>query len=191
MIKTRKDLHTFLKQDKIALRCNDLLYPRIFRDEVWRFEIILRHLEYYANNKRGIAKRIFYLYYKYKFHKISIKLGFSIPINVFGKGLSIAHYGSIVVNSNAQVGDNCRIQENVTIGSTNGSSEAPKIGDNVFIASGARIIGDVEIANNIAIGANSVVTKSFTEEGITIAGIPAKKISNNGSRAFIVRELFD
>lgn len=61
----------------------------------------------------------------------------------------------------------------------------------MFIASGARIIGDISIASNIAIGANAVVTKSFLEEGITIAGIPAKKISNNSSEGFLVKELFN
>ncbi len=191
MIKTKADLYDYLNRDKIALRCKDLSHPRMGRDEIWRFEILLRYMEYYTNNKKGIINNILYLYYKFKFHRMSVKLGFSIPVNVFGKGLSIAHYGSLVVNSNAKIGNNCRIQENVTIGSTGGSSKAPSIGDNVFIASGARIIGDIVIANNVAIGANAVVTKSFMEEGITIAGIPAKKISNNGSNLFIVKELID
>lgn len=191
MIKTKEDLYDYLNRDKVALRCKNLSHPRIGRDEIWKYERLLRYVEYYTNNKKGIIKNILYLFYKIRFHKMSLKLGFSIPVNVFGKGLSIAHYGSLVVNSNAKIGNNCRIQENVTIGSTGGSSKAPIIGDNVFIASGARIIGNIVIANNIAIGANAVVTKSFTEEGITIAGIPAKKISNNGSNSFIVKELID
>ena len=137
----------------------------------------------------NFLNKIIYYLYKMRYHNYSIRLGFSIPLNVFGKGLSIAHYGSIVVNSNAHIGNNCRIQENVTIGSTSGNSRAPVVGDNVFIASGARLIGDISIANNIAIGANAVVTKSFYEEGITIAGVPAKKISNNGSENFLVKEL--
>lgn len=120
---------------------------------------------------------------KYRFHKLSIKLGFSIPINVIGPGLSIAHYGTIVINRNTVIGKNLRIQEGVTIGATNGSSAAPTIGDNVFIGSGAKIIGNLTIANNIAVGAGSVVTKSFLEEGITIAGVPATKISNNNSHS--------
>lgn len=99
-----------------------------------------------------------------------MKLGFSIPINVFNKGLSIAHYGSIVVNSKAVIGENCRIQENVTIGATGGSIKAPQLGNNIFIGSGARIIGDITVADNIAIGANAVVTKSFTENDITLGG---------------------
>lgn len=54
----------------------------------------------------------------------------------------------------------------------------PKIGDNCYIAAGARIIGGVEIGNNCVIGVNAVVTKSFPDNCI-IAGIPAKVIKEN------------
>ena len=123
---------------------------------------------------------------KLLFKKASIKLGFTIPLNVFGPGLSIAHYGTIVVNENAKIGKNCRIHEGVTIGATNGNPKAAHIGDNVFIGSGAKIIGDIKIGNNIAIGANSVVVKDFDENNITIAGSPAKKISENGSEKLLL-----
>lgn len=185
MIKTKADLQEYLMCDKIALHYTDCKKPRLGRDEIWKFEILLRYAEYYTNNRNGLLNKVLYAIYKFKFHKISVKLGFSIPVNVFDKGLSIAHYGSIVVNDHAKIGRNCRIQENVTIGSTGGSEKAPQIGNNVFIASGARIIGDVVIADNVAIGANAVVTKSFTQENITIAGIPAKEISKKGSTGFV------
>ena len=92
-----------------------------------------------------------------------------------------------MVNRNAKVGKNCRIHEGVTIGATNGQSEAPILGDNVFIASGAKIIGNIKIANNVAIGANAVVVKDILEEGITVGGVPAKKISDNGSELNLVK----
>ena len=119
-----------------------------------------------------------------------MKLGFSIPINVFEEGLSIAHYGLLVVNSNAHIGKNCRIQEGVTIGATNGNAAAPRIGNNVFIGSGAKIIGDISIADNVAIGAGSVVVKSITEPSVTYAGIPAKKVSDNDSHSNLAPNLF-
>lgn len=49
-----------------------------------------------------------------------------------------------------------------------------------MIGVGAVVLGDIELADNIAVGANAVVNKSFEEADIAIAGIPAKKISNNG-----------
>ena len=140
---------------------------------MWRFQIALRKAEF-ASNKRGIWV-LYKLWRKYIFHNLSVKLGLTIPINVFGPGLSISHYGIIVVNANAKVGKNCRIQEGVNIGSSS-PRMAPIIGDNTFIGSEAKIIGEIEIAN----GAGSVVTKSFLEYEITIAGNPARKISNKG-----------
>ena len=88
-----------------------------------------------------------------------------------------------MVNPQAKVGINCRIHEGVNIGATNGSDKAPIIGNNVFIATGAKIIGDITIANDVCIGANAVVTKSITEPGTTWGGVPAKKISNNNSHS--------
>ena len=185
MIKSKEDLKEFLNYDKKALGISRNK-PKFFGDEIWKFQILLRKCEYYKNTN----KKLRYYFSKFRFNKKSLKLGFSIPLNVFNSGLSIAHYGTIVVNSNAKIGENCRIQECVTIGSTNGSNKAPILGNNVFIGSGARIIGDIEIGNNIAIGAGAVVVNSFKEDGITIAGVPAKKISNNDSKSNLNKNLF-
>lgn len=115
-------------------------------------------------------------------------LGFWIPPNVFGPGLSIAHIGSIIVNEFAEVGENCRISPNVLIGTSPAAGYSkdtqlvPKIGNNVFIGPNVVIVGDIEIADGIAIGANSYVNRSFTERDITIAGNPAQKISEKGQK---------
>lgn len=180
MIKSKKDYIYYLECDRIALG-KSYLKPKIIGDEIWRFEIMLRKTEYYKNCSNNIIKKIYSKWLQYRYYKMRIKLGFSIPLNVFGPGLSIAHYGTIVVNGNSKVGKNCRIQECTTIGATNGSKDAPILGDNIFIGSGARIIGAIRIANNIAIGANAMVNKNFETQGITIAGIPAKKISEKNS----------
>ena len=138
---------------------------------------MLRKLEYFSNrNDLGIFQRVFLLILRYRFRKWSIKLGFSIPINVFGPGLAIVHYGTIIVNHNARIGANCRIHACTNIGASGGSNKAPIIGDNVYIAPGAKIFGDIFIANNTAIGANAAVNKSFLEENTLIAGIPARVI---------------
>lgn len=121
-----------------------------------------------------------------KYGRISLKLGFTIPLNSFGPGLSIAHVGTIVVASNAKIGANCRIHEGVTIGATNGSDLAAKIGDNVFIGTGAKIIGNVRISDNVCVGANAVVVNDIiTDHGCTVGGIPARIISQNNSHSNI------
>ncbi|AKB56359.1 MULTISPECIES: serine O-acetyltransferase [Methanosarcina] len=117
---------------------------------------------------------------------MSVHLGFSIPINVFGPGLCIAHRGTIIINKNTRVGENCRIHACTNIGSSRAEVSAPQIGNNVYIGPGAKIFGNIVIADDIAIGANSVVNKSFYEKGISIAGIPAEKISTKGSDGIIV-----
>lgn len=192
MINNKTDLKHYLKQDALALRIVGRKRPKLFGDYIWKFEILLRKTEYYHNvSKKCKFLKIPYLFKKFRFARYSLKLGFSIPLNVFEEGLSIAHYGNIVVNAAAKVGKNCRIHEGVNIGSTNGSDKAPIIGNNVFIGTGAKIIGDISIADDTAIGANAVVVKTISESGSTYGGIPAKKISNNSSHSNLSPYLFD
>lgn len=191
MIQSKMELMEYLMADKIALGI-DKKYPSLVYgvDLIWKYQILYRKYEYARNVLTNKINIPYIAWLKFRFTRKSIQLGFSIPINVFGKGLSIAHYGTIVVNGNAKVGEYCRIQENVTIGSTNGLKFAPNIGNRVFIGSGAKIIGNIQIADDIVIGAGCVVTKSFCEQGITIAGIPAKKISDNNSHTNLNPAIF-
>lgn len=182
MIQSKSDYKRYLEQDKKAMRLQSLSLSNKFLNFIspnliWKFEKLLRKVEYYKNCKNKGISKIYYYYLKYKFKKLSLKLGFSIPPNVFGPGLAIVHYGTIVINSNARIGENCRIHVCVNIGASGGSLKAPQIGNNVYIAPGAKIFGDIKIADNIAISANTVVNKSFDEDGILIAGNPAKKIT--------------
>ena len=175
MITSKLQYRMYLERDAIALKMKRRR-PRIIGDKIWKFERFLRKAEYINNCKNGVIWNVIGKYYRYKLSEKGRKLGgYSISINVFEEGLSIAHYGPIVVNGNSKIGKNCRIHEGVTIGATNGESKAPILGDNIFIGTGSKVIGNINIANDIAIGANAVVVKDFLEEGITIAGIPAKK----------------
>ncbi|EJR68944.1 MULTISPECIES: serine O-acetyltransferase [Bacillus cereus group] len=181
MISSKEELKHYLESDKKSLWI-DRKKPRFVGDEIWKFQILLRKVEYYKNIKLNPISKLKYYYTRYKFHKLSVKLGFSIPPNVFGPGLAIAHIGTIVVNDNCRVGKNCRIYQNTGLGAnTGGPTDVPKLGDNCYIGPGAKLFGDITIADNISIGANSVVTKSFTQQGITVAGVPAKQISNVNS----------
>lgn len=92
---------------------------------------------------------------------------------MFGPGLSIAHYGTIVVSEQASIGRNCRIHAGVNIGASAGKNGAPVIGNNVYIGPGAILFGNIIIADNISIGANATVNKSFTKPNVVIAGTPA------------------
>lgn len=190
MIESKNDYKYYIECDRIALG-KKYKKPKLVGDEIWQFERLMRKAEFYKNCSKTVFGKIYSKWLQFKYYKKRIKLGFSIPLNVFGPGLSIAHYGTIVVNGNARVGKNCRIQECTTIGATNGNKEAPVLGNNIFIGSGARIIGNIEIANDIAIGANAMVNKSFVESGITIAGVPAKKISDKNSHSNLNKLLIE
>ena len=187
MIKTQEDYGFYLDADKIALGIKKKK-PDMIGDEIWKFQRLMRKTEYYNNCKKSLLWKPYILILKYWYYRNSVKLGFSIPLNVFGPGLSIAHRGTIVVNGATQVGKNCRIHVCVNIGTKAGFSEiSPVIGNNVYIGPGVKIFGDVKIADDIAIGANAVVNKSFEEPGISIAGVPAKKISDTGSGGAVIR----
>ncbi len=180
MIKTRQDLFEYLKADKAALGRKEII-PR-FYDLIWKFEITLRFCEYYKNKKANCLSVIFFCFWRLRYQVLSEKTLFTIPFNCFEKGLSIAHVGPIIVNGSARIGQNCRIHVGVNIGTAAGTSgKAPVIGNCVYIAPGAKIFGPIQIADNIAIGANAVVNRSFLENGVTLAGVPAKIVSNKGS----------
>lgn len=179
MIKSKQDYKHYLTADRHALNIPDRVFwlkELIVPNYIWLFQKRLRKLEYLKNCKSDMFSKLIYIFLKMKFRKLAIRLGFSIPENVFGPGLSIAHYGTIVVNSKAKVGKNCRIHICTNIGASGGSTKAPIIGDNVYIAPGAKIYGDIKIADNIAIAANACVGTSFLEPNYMIAGIPAKSI---------------
>ena len=190
MIKTKEDLKYYMDQDRLNLK-QTKLKPG-WNDEIWKYEIILRKHEYYYNKeKKGIISKILLRHYKRKHHKLSMKYTTGIPINVCGPGLSIGHFGTIYINHKAKIGKNLRIQSGVTIGGSSSTpNEFPILGDNVYIGTGAKILGGVKIANNVAIGANAVVVKDILEEKTTHAGVPAKKISNNSSEFYIDKRVY-
>jgi serine O-acetyltransferase len=119
-----------------------------------------------------------YFTVKYFKNKLGIVLSFSIRENVVDEGLQLPHYGTIVINGNARIGKNCRIHVCVNIGASGGSLKASQIGDCVYIAPGAKIYGDITIANRIAIAANAAVSRSFLSADKLIGGVPAKEIGD-------------
>jgi len=143
-----------------------------------RFQRRLRKIEYLYNVKRhNIFCRLHLYLLEFINHRLATRLGLTIPKNVFGAGLCIVHYGTIVVSPLAKAGKNCRLHPSTSIGDYNG---APVIGNNVYIGPGAKLFGNITIGDNVAIGANAVVNHSFGNN-LTIGGIPAVIISQKSS----------
>lgn len=185
MIQSKEDYLYYLECDKIAMR-KTRKRPAYKHDIIWSFLRLLRKCEYYKNCRPDLLSRIYGKFLKFRFVNLSHKLGFSIGFNTCGPGLCLEHYGNIVINQNAKIGCNCRIIGSVVIGATE-DGKVPIIGDNVFIGFGAAIIGDIKIADGVAIGANAVVSKDILTSNVSIGGIPARIISQNGSEKYIVK----
>lgn len=94
---------------------------------------------------------------------IEVPFNTELPFQTsIGYGLRLTHPYGIIVHKSAIIGNNCTIFQYVTIGATGKSGNvAPKIGNNVYIGAGAKILGDIRIGNNVKIGANAVVTKNI------------------------------
>lgn len=111
---------------------------------------------------------------------IRIVFGCYIPYTAkIGKNTIFAYGGiGIVIHTRCVIGENCVIGSGVTLGGTNHKYEVPQVGNNVYIGSGAKIIGPVKIGNNVVIGANAVVTKDIPDNTLAV-GIPARIIKEN------------
>ena len=94
-----------------------------------------------------------------------------------GPGLLIAHSGGITLHPDAVIGRNCDLAHHVTIGTPGaGRSGVPKIGDSVYIGTGAVLIGPIQIGDGAKIGANSLVNRDVAS-GTTVLGIPAQPVA--------------
>ena len=105
------------------------------------------------------------------------------PGATIGPGLFIDHGMGIVIGETAEIGANCTIYHQVTLGGTGKDTgkRHPTIGDNVLIGAGASILGPVTIGSNSRIAAGSVVLTSLPPN-VTAAGVPARIVRENGTR---------
>lgn len=123
----------------------------------------------------------------------AVKYGICIPSDTrIGAGLYVGHFGGIVVNAGSVIGENCNLSHGVTLGQANRGERKgyPTIGNNVYIGPGAKLVGSVCIGDNVAIGANCVVTKD-APSGAVIVGVPGRPISYEGSAGYVEHSDYD
>ena len=100
------------------------------------------------------------IWYRLKLDSLSKKSGIQIPTDTkIGKGLLIAHFGTIIINPSVTMGDNINIAPNVVIGKANRGERkgVPTIGNDVWIGAGAVITGKIRIGNDVLIAPNAFV----------------------------------
>ncbi|ELX8380586.1 hypothetical protein SK500_003155 [Providencia stuartii] len=142
------------------------------------------------NTRAVIAFRINHFIYMNCSKKISIilhnfhrrKYNVDIyPKVQIGSGFKIAHLGAIVIGDGVKIGRNVTIQSGVTVGQKDIKSGYPIIKDNVYIGTGAKVLGDVIIESNAVIGANAVVLHNVKQGEIAV-GAPARCLKRNDKK---------
>lgn len=180
-IKTKEDLRDWLDYE---LR----RYPNYGRYRIYnvllmsenavlrRHQILLRKTEYHINSGHRFLSRI----YRMRLELFQMKWRIHIPPNVFGRGLRVMHVGEMHINGRARAGENCTVHAHTSLAAAGFNDGVPTIGNGVVLFMGAIVAGDIHIADNVVIGANSVVSRSVEEENVTVAGNPAKIVSHKG-----------
>lgn len=145
----------------------------------------IAHVVY--NLKIPVLKQLLQLLLLFWQKGIEITTGISIPASVkIGHSFYIGHFGGVILNAKAVIGNNCNISQGVTIGVSGKDANrgVPIIGNNVYIGVNAVIAGKIKVADNVLVGSCSLVTKDV-EEFAVMMGVPAYKVSDKGSVGYI------
>ena len=165
----KEEINTILKNDpSIHSIIEVFLYPS------FKVKLYYKISHFLYKRKRFLIARLIS-------EKAKRKTGIEIhPGATIGKNLFIDHGMGVVIGETCIIGDNVTLFHGVTLGGTgkeNGKRH-PTIGNNVFIGSGAKILGNITIGNNVKIGANSVILESIPDN-VTVVGIPGKIIKHH------------
>jgi serine O-acetyltransferase len=195
---TFNELKEFIRSDLYRYEgqiSRSLFLRNTRRNPGFQYTLWMRICSYFFHRKKGLLYKGAFFIARRFLTRYRYKLGIDIPYStVLGSGLYIGHFGCIFINPDAVIGNNLNISQGVTIAQSSRGTRigCPTIGDNVYIGPGAKIVGAVRIGNNVAIGANCVVTKDIPDNAVVV-GIPGKVISFKGSEGYILNayEVFD
>ena len=177
-IKTKQQLQEYIACESSRYHSNFLfrLLELTEGNILCKYQHLLRKTEFHHNTHHRLRS----LFYKYRLVRMSNRYSLHVPINVCEKGLHFLHVGPILISCNAQVGQKCSFHINTALVNQGRNAQAPTLGNGIVMGVGSICVGGIHVADNVAIGANAVVTKDITEPNIAVGGVPAKKISNNG-----------
>ena len=121
-----------------------------------------------------LLRKFFSLVYHVLYKVVQIVTGIELPCEVVvGRNFVIDHFGGIIISGYAKFGDNCRLRDGVVVGLRRVEEKcAPIIGNNVDIGSGAKLLGQIRIGDNVLIGANAVVLCDVPDNSVAV-GVPA------------------
>jgi len=112
------------------------------------------------------------------------------PGATIGKGFFIDHGAGIVIGETADIGENCVMFHNVTLGGTgkHTGKRHPTIGNNVVIGTGAILLGPLTIGSNVRVGANTFLYMVDIPDNCTVVGTPGYITRKNGEQVHIKPE---
>jgi serine O-acetyltransferase len=156
----REDWHTYGR----TLSRQGLWVMVVYRFGRWRYTIRWRWLRMPLS-----------LFYKVLKVISEILTGIELPCEVtLGRRFRIDHFGGIIISGDAVFGDDCIIRNGVTVGlKDTGHRGSPIIGNRVDIGAGAKILGPIQIGNDVIIGANAVVLTDVPPNSLAV-GVPAR-----------------
>jgi len=171
MISIIEDIKAIYRHDPAVRNIEFLLYPGLHAIIVHRFNHFLWKL--------GIPfiPRLLSQISRF-FTGIEIHPGSKI-----GKGFFIDHGIGVVIGETAEIGNNCVLFHNVTLGGTgkHKGKRHPTIGNNVMIGTGATLLGPIKVGNNVRIGANTFILMRDIPDNTTVCGTPGKIVRMNGA----------
>jgi serine O-acetyltransferase len=175
VLAARPELGRAFRADLAAVRDRDPACRRYIEPLLYfkGFHALVTHR--FAHELLNQGRRDFALYLQSQSSRI-----FGVDINPaarIGIGIMLDHGTGIVIGETAVVGDNCSILQNVTLGGTGKETgdRHPKIGANVLLSVGAKVLGNIKVGDCSRVGAGSVVLKDVPPR-TTVAGVPAKEI---------------
>lgn len=161
----RKNIKIHLQQGSIAVIC--------FRFGRWTRRV-----------KIPVVRQLLYLLYWIWNMAMMVTSGINIQVTSdIGKGFVIHNFSCVFVWAK-KMGENCTVNQGVTIGMVRGSTRPPIVGNNVYFGAGCKVLGGVTIGDNVVIAANSLVISDVPSD-CTVCGVPARIVSRGVTSKYL------
>jgi serine O-acetyltransferase len=174
LLKTvKEDIRTVFDRDPAARSTLEVVLTYSGLHALWAYRIA-----------HALYKREYYTLARFISQFARFLTGIEIhPGATIGRRLFIDHGAGVVIGETAEIGDDVTIYQGVTLGGTGKEKgkRHPTVGNNVMIASGAKVLGSITVGENSKIGAGSVVLKPVPPNS-TVVGVPGRVVIQDGRR---------
>jgi serine O-acetyltransferase len=170
--------YEYLQGSRLRRAVNCLRSPGVQAVIVFRFG-------QWLDSRPSLPKLLLQPVYFFLNGLVQIMWGIELPRSAtIGPGFYIGHFGGITIAPDVVIGRNCNISQDLTIGLSGQGERAgvPTIGDNVYLAPGARVFGKISIGNNVKIGANAVIYRDIPDNAIVVLEPGFKIVSYKGNQ---------